>query len=789
MKKVIKRNGNIVSYDKRKIEEAVKKAFIETKELPEGDIEEVSKVFAAIVDTTITKSEKEIVTIEEIQDEVERSLMSVAPMTAKAYILYRSEHERIREANNRLMSTFESILTSSSKENDLKRENANIDGDTPMGAMLKFGSESSKHFTMLKVLNPKHAEAHESGDIHVHDLDFYNWTLTCCQIDLEKLFSEGFNTGHGFIREPQSIQSYGALAAIAIQANQNDMHGGQGIANFDKDMAIGVRKTYKRLFYQKLADVLEDVLEEDVSEDVSKVKGRMELRGCCPKMDDSERFDMKISGILAHQIIESKFTTETQKSPNRVFDEVFEIVEKAIKTAHKRALRDTDKATHQTMESFVHNLNTLHSRAGSQVPFSSINFGTDTTPEARMVSKNLLLATMEGLGNGETPIFPISIFRLKKGINMDKGDINYDLFKLALKCSAKRMFPNFSFQDAPFNLQYYKKGRPETEISYMGCRTRVIGNVNDKEREVTTGRGNLSFTSINIPRIAIKNMGNIDGFMKDLDSHLELSLNQLLERFEVQCRKKVYNMPFLMGQGVWMDSENLKWDDEIREIIKHGTLSIGFIGLAEALTALIGCHHGESEKARNLGVSIVKRMRDFCDEKSETLGLNITLIGTPAEGLSGRFLRLDRKKYGVIEGITDKDYYTNSFHVPVAYEISIKDKIDAEAPYHALCNAGHISYIELDGDPSQNIEAMETIVKYMAKAGIGYGAINHPIDRDPICGYSGVIGDTCPKCGRTEEGVPFERIRRITGYLVGTVDRFNDAKKAEEKDRTKHSRI
>lgn len=377
---------------------------------------------------------------------------------------------------------------------------------------------------------------------------------------------------------------------------------------------------------------------------------------------------------------------------------------------------------------------------------------------------------------------------MKEGVNYNPGDPNYDLFQLAVRCSAKRLFPNFSFIDAPFNLQYYKPGVPETEIAYMGCRTRVMANVYDPTREICNGRGNLSFTTINLPRLAIKARGDIDLFFESLDRMLDLCVDQLLERFEIQARKHVRNYPFLMGQGVWLDSEKLDWDDEVREVLKHGTLSVGFIGLAETLKCLIGAHHGESEKAQVLGREIITHMRARMDAESTRRGLNFSLLATPAEGLSGRFVKLDKARFGVIPGVTDRDYYTNSFHVPVYYPISAYDKIKLEAPYHALTNAGHISYIEMDGDPTDNLEAFEKVIRCMKESGIGYGSVNHPVDRDPVCGFSGIIGDQCPGCGRTEaDGVPFERIRRITGYLVGTLERFNNAKRAEERDRVKHN--
>ena len=401
----------------------------------------------------------------------------------------------------------------------------------------------------------------------------------------------------------------------------------------------------------------------------------------------------------------------------------------------------------------------------------------------------MLKATEAGLGGGETPIFPIHIFKVKEGVNYNPEDPNYDLFRLACRVSAKRLFPNFSFIDAPFNLQYYDPKDHNTEVAYMGCRTRVVANNYDPGRQTTSGRGNLSFTSVNLPRIAIKAKGDLDIFFEDLDRKISLVVDQLLDRFKIQAAKKVKNYPFLMGQGIWLDSEKLGPNDEVGEVLKHGTLTIGFIGLAECLKALIGTHHGESEEAQNLGLDIIGYMRKRVDDACKKTGLNFSLIATPAEGLSGRFVKIDREKYGEIPGVTDREYYTNSFHIPVYYNISAFDKIKLEAPYHALTNGGHISYIELDGDPLKNLDAFEAVVRCMKESGIGYGSINHPVDRDPVCGFTGIIDNECPHCHRTEEDGQgdFERIRRITGYLVGTVDRFNNAKRAEVEDRVKHS--
>ena len=541
--------------------------------------------------------------------------------------------------------------------------------------------------------------------------------------------------------------------------------------NFDYSMAEGVKKTFARRYRDNMARGLELLCDVENADDAAKDMAEAILKeaGVKPTLVQNETYRAAEAQKLAGMGIEEEQIQHLQNF------------------AHEKAVKETNRATYQAMEALIHNLNTMNSRAGAQVPFSSINYGMDTSPEGRMVMKNLLLATEAGLGNGETPIFPIQIFRVKEGVNFNEGEPNYDLFKLACRVSAKRLFPNFSFQDAPFNLQYYKEGHPETEISYMGCRTRVMANYACPDKEVSTGRGNLSFTSINLPRIAIKVNHNVDMFFSELDRMIDLVVAQLFERFEIQAAKKVRNYPFLMGQGVWLDSDKLDWDDEVREVLKHGTLSVGFIGLAETLKCLIGMHHGESEAAQNLGLEIIGHMRKRVDEYTRKTGMNVTLVATPAEGLSGRFVRIDRKKYGVIEGVTDRDYYTNSFHIPVYYPISAMEKIRKEAPYHALTNGGHITYVEMDGDPTQNLEAFEKVVRFMEKCGVGYGSINHPVDRDPECGYNGIIGDTCPQCGRHEDEHRFERIRRITGYLVGSLDKWNNGKRAEERDRVKHS--
>ncbi|MEG1512487.1 MAG: anaerobic ribonucleoside triphosphate reductase [Raoultibacter sp.] len=766
---IVKRDGRTAEFNDTKIIDAIEKAFQASGAMQNRSV--AAEITSVVVEKIEGGAIEGIPTVEGIQDLVEEALIEAGfVQTAKTYILYRADRSRVRDVNSRLIQTLKDITFSDAVDSDMKRENANIDADTAMGTMLKYGSESAKHFYEMCVIDPRFARAHREGDIHIHDMDFYTLTTTCCQIELKKLFRGGFSTGHGVLREPNDITSYAALACIAIQSNQNDQHGGQAVCDFDRGLAEGVRKTYRRLYKKHLAEALELLTDiEDARLFAQETLGRIEGE----------------TGVRASLVMDATFASVLHAALIAAdIDEV--IAHKVLVYTEKQACADTDRATFQSMEALIHNLNTMHSRAGAQTPFSSVNYGTDTSAEGRMIIKNMLLATEEGLGSGETPIFPVQIFRVKEGINYNPGDPNYDLFKLAMRCSAKRLFPNFSFLDAPFNAQYYK-GTPETEVAYMGCRTRVIGNVFDPERETTPGRGNLSFTSINLPRLAIRSKGDIDLFFDLLDSKLALVVGQLDERFEIQCRKKVYNAPFLMGQGVWVDSEKLGPEDEQREVLKHGTLSVGFIGLAEALVALRGAHHGESAESQKLGLEIIGHMRAYLDRIAAERHLNYGLIATPAEGLSGRFVRMDRERYGSIPGITDRDYYTNGFHVPVYYNISAFDKIEIEAPYHALTNAGHISYVELDGDPTDNLEAFEAVVRHMKESGIGYGSVNHPVDRDPVCGYNGIIGDRCPKCGRTEEnGVPFDRIRRITGYLVGTLDRFNDAKRAEEHDRVKH---
>lgn len=743
-----KRNGETVAFDAKKIKEAMHKASIAVadEKIPARALTELTqKVVDAI-------PAGEVPTVEQIQDLVEQVLIAAGyGKTAKAYILYRAEHTKIRQSEADLMDIYKELTFSYAKDADIKRENANIDADTAMGTMLKYGSEGSKYFIDNYILPKDIAAAHISGDIHIHDKDFYMLTETCCQIDLLHLFNHGFSTGHGCLREPNGIQSYSALACIAIQANQNEMHGGQSIPNFDYAMAPGVAKTYRREYFRALAEFLMVRFGMTATDAEALAAAAREEMGVEVAMGNTDDVGQVLQNWLPKHQRAGGFQPISAAQAEEAHD-----------FAAATAWRQTDRATYQAMEAFVHNLNTMNSRAGAQVPFSSVNYGTDTSPEARMVIRNLLLATDSGLGNGETPIFPVQIFKVKEGVNYNPCDPNYDLFKLAMKTSAKRLFPNFSFLDAPFNLQYYRPGDYNTEVAYMGCRTRVMGNVHDRNREVTCGRGNLSFTSINLPRIGIEAKGDIDKFYRLLDQRIDLVFRQLLHRFKIQCSKKVRNYPFLMGQGVWIDSEQLGPDDSVEEVLKHGTLSVGFIGLAETLKALTGKHHGESEESRALGFEIITYMRKRMDEQSKQTGLNFTLLATPAEGLSGRFVRIDKQIYGEIPGVTDRDYYTNSFHVPVHYNISAYKKIGIEGPFHALTNAGHISYVELDGDTCKNLEAFEAVIRCMKEAGVGYGSVNHPVDRDPVCGYTGVINEVCPRCGRREgESVSVEKLNEL----------------------------
>lgn len=666
--KIKKRDGRVADFDESKITEAIFKA---AKAVGGADKQLAMELTLDVLRFLKQEYNGGLFSVEDVQDAVEKILIEKGhAKTAKAYILYRDKRTRIRDAKSDLMDAVADILVETS------RENANV-SNSPSAKMLQIASAASKTYYLNRLIPEHIAAAHTKGDIHIHDLDFYGKTLTCVQIPLGKLLNKGFNNGHGFIRPPKRPSSATALAAIILQSSQNDMHGGQSFAFFDRDMS--------------------------------------------PFMANASE------------------------------DEIY-----------------------QAMEALIYNLNSMHSRAGAQVPFSSLNVGTDTTPAGRMVTKNLLLAYEKGLGRGENPIFPNIIFRIKDGINLNPGDPNYDLFKLAIRVAAQRLNPTFSFMDSSFNKEF------GDQVSYMGCRTRTISN--RRGPAVTDGRGNLSFTTINLPRLAIKAERDLIKFYQSLSDLIDLTCEQLYHRYQVQSRLRVRDMPFLMGQGLYLDSDKLSPEDMIEEAIKHGTLSVGFIGLAETLTSLTGYHHGENEEAQGLGEEIVAFMRNKVDKAAERYNLNYTLLATPAEGLSGRFVKMDRREYGVIAGVTDKEYYTNSFHIPVNYPISVYDKIKLEGVYHKYANAGHISYVEFSAPPVNNLGAVEDIIRYMNECDFGYAGINFPVDFCESCGYLGVIdSDECPVCNTTA----IRRVRRITGYL-STVDRFNDAKCAELDQRVVH---
>lgn len=663
-----KRDGREVSFNETKITDAIFKA---ARAVGGEDRQTAMELTIGVLRKLKKDYNGNTFSVEDVQDMVEKVLIETGhARTAKAYILYRDKRTRIRDAKSDLMDAVEDIMRETS------RENANI-SNSPSAKMLQIASAASKKYYLTRLIPEEMSHAHTRGDIHIHDLDFYGKTLTCIQIPLGRLLSEGFNTGHGYIRSPKRPTSATALAAIILQSSQNDMHGGQAFAFFDRDMA--------------------------------------------PYVEDVDDFE-----------------------------------------------------AYQAMEALIYNLNSMHSRAGAQVPFSSINIGTETSEAGRRVVRNLLKAYDAGLGNGENPIFPNIIFRVKEGINLNPEDPNYDLFQLAIKVASKRLNPTFSFMDSSFNKEYGE------QVSYMGCRSRVMAN--RRGPEVTDGRGNLSFTTINLPRLAIRAERDIDLFYKKLDEIMDLSIKQLVHRFSVQAKLKVGDMPFVMGQGLYMGSKELKPDDTIEQVIINGTLSLGFIGLAEALVALTGEHHGQNEESRELGMQIISHMKKRIDEASEQYNLNFTLLATPAEGLSGRFVKLDRKEYGIIPGVTNKEYYTNSFHIPVNYSISSYDKIGIEGPFHKFCNAGHISYVEMSSPPINNPKAVESIIRCMIENDMGYGAINYPVDFCTSCNLFGVINENeCPSCGSSR----IRRVRRITGYL-STIDRFNDSKVSELKDRVPH---
>ena len=698
--KVIKRNGDVVDFNEEKIRNAITKGFLDY-----GEITEEKKIFIKDVIKDIqTEAQKytDGIEVEEIQDIIVAKMRKAGfRKVAKGYQEYREKRAKARELSNVL-----DILSNEATEE--KNDNANVNGYTPSGRHLHISEDVIKSYMKNYFFSKDVTEAINAGIIYPHDLGWGITTMTCVQIDLPKLFKDGFSTGHGYLREPSNIKTAFLQSAIAIQSNQNDMWGGQSIPNYDYALAPYVLKTFKKHLKKLLA--YEDAKKHE--------SASIALESLLKQVDEIKSIEDVIPG--------------------------YEYICKA-------AYAYTQEDTFQGAESLIHNLNSMASRAGSQVPFSSLNFGIDTSPEGRMVSEYLLKAQMAGLGKHETPIFPILIYTLKKGVNFEKGDPNYDIFRLAMECSSKRLFPTYAFVDASFNLPYYERDPYYGIINTMGCRTRVMANVNG--REGAFGRGNISFTSINLPLLALRAKGNVDKFFKELDYALEIADKELLERYEGQCQNRKYNFPSLMEQGIWLGSDDLAPTDEIRDVIKQGTLSIGFVGLAECLIALTGKHHGESQESDELGYGIIKYIRDYCDKRVKETHLNFSCLGTPAETYCKTALEQARKQFGIIPGVTDRAYFTNSSHIPVWYNISIADKARIEGKYHNLENAGHIFYCEVDGDISKNIDAFENILHIMSDADVGYGAVNIPIAECTVCGCSWRGSNdvhVCPGCGRDE---------------------------------------
>ena len=787
---IIKRDGKRENFSAAKITNAIGKAFVAT------GLEHQEAMINEITQRVIEHFAEPTITVEAIQDLVETELMKVQPEVAKKYIIYRQWRNTERDRKTQIKHIMDGIVAID--KNDINLSNANMSSHTPAGQMMTFASEITKDYTYKYLLPKKYAEAHQLGDIHIHDLDYYpTKTTTCIQYDLDDLFERGFHTKNGSIRTPQSIQSYATLATIIFQTNQNEQHGGQAIPAFDFFMAKGVLKSYQKAVTSILSFFLEmkgyNVAENDVQKTVNQ----------------------QLTTIIPSAEIQKEFLTTLNK-------EGFNVNEDELKHILNKAYERTRKDTHQAMEGFIHNLNTMHSRGGNQVVFSSINYGTDTSAEGRMVIDELLKATIEGLGTrGEVPVFPIQIFKIKDGVSYSEADYqramqnfdaalegkmtfetpNFDLFLKACRTTAKALFPNFMFLDTPFNQNekwdINDPKRYKYELATMGCRTRVFENLNGEKTSL--GRGNLSFTTMNMPRLAIEarikaeniiESNNSDAIEQEacnlfLESGRETSrfiAEQLYTRYQYQRTALARQFPFMMGNNVWKGGGNLNPNDEVGDVLNQGTLGIGFIGGHNAMMALYGQGHGHSKKAWNTLYKAIEVMNQVAEEYKQKYHLNYSVLATPAEGLSGRFTRIDKRKYGIIPGVNDRDYYVNSFHVDVKEPISIVEKIKCEAPFHALTRGGHITYVELDGEAQKNVKAIAKIVKVMHDEGIGYGSINHPVDTCHNCGYKGVIYDKCPIC-RSENIL---RMRRITGYLTGDLNSWNSAKRAEEHDRVKH---
>lgn len=793
--RVEKRDGSFEEYCSKKIQAAIEKAYWASGVKVQQEV-----ISAIILDIDRAITEQRTLSVEEIQDMVENGLMPRNPFIAKQYILYREKRTVEREKRTQLKRIMDGIV--GVEVNDINHSNANMSSHTPAGQMMTFAAENAKDYAAKYLVSPRYAKAHLEGDIHIHDLDYYaTKTTTCIQYDLKDLFDRGFQTKNGSVRTPQSIQSYATLATIVFQTNQNEQHGGQAIPAFDFFMADGVRKTY----YKHLARLMD--LQHSFANHCAPAESLYEklhtlIKEKQPKLADSQD-TLDSLAALAEQAGISIGSPDLQI-----------ILSKAINA--------TATDTHQAMEGFIHNLNTMHSRGGNQVVFSSINYGTDTSLEGRMLIKELLKSTEEGLGHGEVPIFPIQIFKVKDGVNFSERDYqlalanfddalagkltyecpNFDLLIEACKTTATALFPNFLFLDSTFNRN--DEWRPDDPLRYfhevatMGCRTRVYENLNGPRTSI--GRGNLSFTSINMPRLAIIARQQAETrlynatkeeiqeeakrlFLNGLEEMCRLVANQLYERYKFQRSALAMQFPFMMGNNVWKGAKNIRPNEEVGDILKQGTLGIGFIGGHNAMVAIYGQGHAHCDKAWKTLYEALQRMNGVAEEFKKRYSLNFSILATPAEGLSGRFTKIDRKRFGIIPGVNDRDYYINSFHIDVAEPISIEDKIRKEAPFHALTLGGHITYVELDGEAKKNVRVILKIVHTMHDANIGYGSINHPVDTCKQCGYKGVIYDKCPVCASDQ----IARLRRITGYLTGTIDGWNSAKQAEERDRVKHS--
>ena len=787
---IIKRDGKQESFSASKISNAIGKAFQAT------GLENQEQLIEEITQRVIAHFEHPILEVEEIQDLVENELMKVQPEVAKKYIIYRQWRNTERERKTQMKHIMDGIVAID--KNDVNLSNANMSSHTPAGQMMTFASEVTKDYTYKYLLPKQYAEAHRTGDIHIHDLDYYpTKTTTCIQYDLDDLFERGFHTKNGSIRTPQSIHSYATLATIIFQTNQNEQHGGQAIPAFDFFMAKGVLKSYQKAI-------------------VTGITFYMDMKG--NTIDEKNLATQVHTHLVSIEPAKEARTAFLSALANQSIVLTEEELAHILHAAHKQVRKDT----HQAMEGFIHNLNTMHSRGGNQVVFSSINYGTDTSAEGRMVIEELLKATVEGLGTrGEVPVFPIQIFKIKDGVSYSEADYqkamtdfesalnggmtfetpNFDLFLKACRTTAKALFPNFMFLDAPFNQnEKWDKNDPKRyryELATMGCRTRVFENLNGEKTSL--GRGNLSFTTMNLPRLAIEAHREAERtagennreameqcarklFLQSVHRMAEFIGEQLYVRYQYQRTALARQFPFMMSNDVWKGGGRLNPNDEVGDVLKQGTLGIGFIGGHNAMVALYGEGHGHNRKAWDTLYEAVEEMNRVADKLKQKYGLNYSVLATPAEGLSGRFTRIDRKKYGIIPGVTDRDYYVNSFHVDVKEPISIVEKIKREAPFHALTRGGHITYVELDGEAQKNVRAIAKIVKVMHDEGIGYGSINHPVDTCHNCGYRGVIYDRCPICNSEN----ILRMRRITGYLTGDLSSWNSAKRAEERDRIKH---